>query len=229
MLWQTQGQGRMYHLCFEHDGGTLKHCLRFTSGPAFSHFSPPLTGLKAGGAAVANSGSAPELSRFPGGLPCTGLNHLTPPPPRQSRSSRPNWVLDRRVATRSAPHPAAILPPRPAAVFSSRSAAFRLWRRQQPLPPRRHFPLPSRSAAQGACAARRRAALPPDWRRGPTNERGGYWGRRGGGGGTTMRAAVWNARAALLYSLGGWTMLGAVLHYNFNSGGTETGGGPGTG
>lgn len=164
----------MYHLCFEHDGGTLKHCLRFTSGPAFSHFSPPLTGLKAGGAAVANSGSAPELSRFPGGLPCTGLNYLTPPPPRQSRSSRPNWVLDRRVATRSAPHPAAILPPRPAAVFSSRSAAFRLWRRQQPLPPRRHFPLPSRSAAQGACAARRRAALPPDWRRGPTNERGGY-------------------------------------------------------
>ncbi|XP_074898101.1 small integral membrane protein 26 [Buteo buteo] len=41
-----------------------------------------------------------------------------------------------------------------------------------------------------------------------------------------MRAAVWNARAALLYSLGGWTMLGAMLHYNFNSGGTESGDGP---
>ncbi|KAM7117628.1 small integral membrane protein 26 [Ciconia maguari] len=42
-----------------------------------------------------------------------------------------------------------------------------------------------------------------------------------------MRAAVWNARAALLYSLGGWTMLGAMLHYNSSSGGgAESGGGP---
>ncbi|XP_068267306.1 small integral membrane protein 26 [Nyctibius grandis] len=37
-----------------------------------------------------------------------------------------------------------------------------------------------------------------------------------------MRAALWNARAALLYSLGGWTMLGAMLHYNS----TSSGGGP---
>ncbi|XP_054027034.1 small integral membrane protein 26 [Dryobates pubescens] len=29
-----------------------------------------------------------------------------------------------------------------------------------------------------------------------------------------MRAALWNARAALLYSLGGWTTLGALMHYN---------------
>ncbi|XP_056343855.1 small integral membrane protein 26 [Oenanthe melanoleuca] len=27
------------------------------------------------------------------------------------------------------------------------------------------------------------------------------------------RAAVWNARAALLYSLGGWTTLGALIYY----------------
>ncbi|KAM6081115.1 small integral membrane protein 26 [Chlamydotis macqueenii] len=40
-----------------------------------------------------------------------------------------------------------------------------------------------------------------------------------------MRAAVWNARAALLYSVGGWTLLGAMLHYNSSSGGgTEDGG-----
>ncbi|XP_072189223.1 small integral membrane protein 26 [Excalfactoria chinensis] len=39
-----------------------------------------------------------------------------------------------------------------------------------------------------------------------------------------MRAAVWNARSALLYSIGGWTMLGGVLHYNYkNSGGAEDG------
>ncbi|KAM6139708.1 small integral membrane protein 26 [Phoenicopterus ruber ruber] len=43
-----------------------------------------------------------------------------------------------------------------------------------------------------------------------------------------MRAAVWNARAALLYSLGGWTILGAMLHHNSSSsgGGAESGGGP---
>ncbi|XP_075302175.1 small integral membrane protein 26 [Opisthocomus hoazin] len=43
-----------------------------------------------------------------------------------------------------------------------------------------------------------------------------------------MRAAVWNARAALLYSVGGWTMLGAMLHYNSSSSGGsgESGGGP---
>ncbi|KAM9272993.1 uncharacterized protein FYN16_003623 [Cariama cristata] len=34
-----------------------------------------------------------------------------------------------------------------------------------------------------------------------------------------MRAAVWNARAALLYSLGGWTALGAMIHYSSKSGG----------
>ncbi|KAM4786064.1 small integral membrane protein 26 [Cyanocitta cristata] len=28
------------------------------------------------------------------------------------------------------------------------------------------------------------------------------------------RAAVWNARAALLYSLGGWTTLGALIYYS---------------
>lgn len=46
-----------------------------------------------------------------------------------------------------------------------------------------------------------------------------------------MRAAVWNARAALLYSVGGWTLLGAMLHYRSSStdGGTESGGGLGTG
>ncbi|KAM6085613.1 small integral membrane protein 26 [Theristicus caerulescens] len=41
-----------------------------------------------------------------------------------------------------------------------------------------------------------------------------------------MRAAVWNARAALLYSLGGWTMLGAMLHYRSRGGGGESGAGP---
>ncbi|XP_069707146.1 small integral membrane protein 26 [Phaenicophaeus curvirostris] len=41
-----------------------------------------------------------------------------------------------------------------------------------------------------------------------------------------MRPAVWNARAALLYSLGGWTLLGAMLHYNSTSTGTESGGSP---
>ncbi|XP_076190910.1 small integral membrane protein 26 [Aptenodytes patagonicus] len=41
-----------------------------------------------------------------------------------------------------------------------------------------------------------------------------------------MRAAVWNARAALLYSLGGWTMLGAMIHYSFGGGGAESGEGP---
>ncbi|XP_062345357.1 small integral membrane protein 26 [Cinclus cinclus] len=28
------------------------------------------------------------------------------------------------------------------------------------------------------------------------------------------RAAVWNARAALLYSLGGWTTLGALIYHS---------------
>lgn len=28
------------------------------------------------------------------------------------------------------------------------------------------------------------------------------------------RAALWNARAALLYSLGGWTTLGALIYYS---------------
>ncbi|XP_068864568.1 small integral membrane protein 26 [Aphelocoma coerulescens] len=28
------------------------------------------------------------------------------------------------------------------------------------------------------------------------------------------RAAVWNARAALLYSLGGWTTLGGLIYYS---------------
>ncbi|GAB0187563.1 small integral membrane protein 26 [Grus americana] len=41
-----------------------------------------------------------------------------------------------------------------------------------------------------------------------------------------MRAAVWNARAALVYSLGGWTMLGAMLHYSSEGGSAESGGGP---
>ncbi|KAM6280259.1 small integral membrane protein 26 [Porphyrio hochstetteri] len=59
----------------------------------------------------------------------------------------------------------------------------------------------------------------PDWRRGPANESGRCWG--------AMRAVVWNKRAALLYSLGGWTMLGAMIHYSYNSGsGAESGGGP---
>ncbi|XP_074720982.1 small integral membrane protein 26 [Strix uralensis] len=40
-----------------------------------------------------------------------------------------------------------------------------------------------------------------------------------------MRVAVWNTRAALLYSLGGWTMLGAMIHYNSTSSGGESGGG----
>ncbi|KAK2531629.1 hypothetical protein Q9966_008513 [Columba livia] len=40
-----------------------------------------------------------------------------------------------------------------------------------------------------------------------------------------MRAAVWNTRAALLYSLGGWTMLGAMIHYSRTSGGDIAGGG----
>ncbi|XP_064914904.1 small integral membrane protein 26 [Columba livia] len=38
-----------------------------------------------------------------------------------------------------------------------------------------------------------------------------------------MRAAVWNTRAALLYSLGGWTMLGAMIHYSRTSGGDIAG------
>ncbi|XP_065535685.1 small integral membrane protein 26 [Lathamus discolor] len=35
-----------------------------------------------------------------------------------------------------------------------------------------------------------------------------------------LRLAVWNARAALLYSLGGWTALGGMLHYTMTSGGS---------
>ncbi|KAM6355894.1 uncharacterized protein O3Q21_007546 [Podargus strigoides] len=34
----------------------------------------------------------------------------------------------------------------------------------------------------------------------------------------SARAALWNARAALLYSLGGWTMLGAILHHRSKGG-----------
>lgn len=45
-----------------------------------------------------------------------------------------------------------------------------------------------------------------------------------------MRATVWNARAALLYSLGGWTMLGAMMHYTFrDAGDAESGSEAGTG
>ncbi|XP_071595887.1 small integral membrane protein 26 [Heliangelus exortis] len=33
-----------------------------------------------------------------------------------------------------------------------------------------------------------------------------------------MRAAVWKARAALVYSVGGWTMLGAMIHYTNTTG-----------
>ncbi|XP_066849642.1 small integral membrane protein 26 [Anser cygnoides] len=33
------------------------------------------------------------------------------------------------------------------------------------------------------------------------------------------RAAVWNARWALLYSLGGWTALGGMMHYSYRSAG----------
>ncbi|XP_033916800.1 small integral membrane protein 26 [Melopsittacus undulatus] len=36
--------------------------------------------------------------------------------------------------------------------------------------------------------------------------------------GRKLRLAVWNARAALLYSLGGWTILGGMLHYTKNRG-----------
>ncbi|XP_025945640.1 small integral membrane protein 26 [Apteryx rowi] len=32
-----------------------------------------------------------------------------------------------------------------------------------------------------------------------------------------MRAAVWTARSALVYSVGGWTMLGALLHHTQSS------------
>lgn len=38
------------------------------------------------------------------------------------------------------------------------------------------------------------------------------------------RAAVWNARAALLYSLGAWTTLGALIYYGrLEKAGTGTG------
>ncbi|XP_039915296.1 small integral membrane protein 26 [Hirundo rustica] len=38
----------------------------------------------------------------------------------------------------------------------------------------------------------------------------------------SARAAVWNARAALLYSLGGWTTLGALIYYSrLDKAGTE--------
>ncbi|XP_039573383.1 small integral membrane protein 26 [Passer montanus] len=38
------------------------------------------------------------------------------------------------------------------------------------------------------------------------------------------RAAVWNARAALLYSLGAWTTLGGLIYYSrLEKGGTATG------
>ncbi|XP_074782690.1 small integral membrane protein 26 [Athene noctua] len=38
-----------------------------------------------------------------------------------------------------------------------------------------------------------------------------------------MRLVVWNTRAALLYSLGSWTMLGAMIHYNSTSSGDGRG------
>lgn len=41
------------------------------------------------------------------------------------------------------------------------------------------------------------------------------------------RAAVWNARWALIYSLGGWTALGGMMHYSYRSGGAGDGTGPG--
>uniref|UniRef100_A0A8C5JHQ8 Small integral membrane protein 26 n=1 Tax=Junco hyemalis TaxID=40217 RepID=A0A8C5JHQ8_JUNHY len=42
------------------------------------------------------------------------------------------------------------------------------------------------------------------------------------------RAAVWNARAALVYSLGAWTTLGALIYYGrMEKGGTGTGTGSG--
>ncbi|KAM9196678.1 small integral membrane protein 26 [Mergus octosetaceus] len=33
------------------------------------------------------------------------------------------------------------------------------------------------------------------------------------------RAAIWNARWALVYSLGGWTALGGMVHYSYRSDG----------
>lgn len=47
--------------------------------------------------------------------------------------------------------------------------------------------------------------------------------------GRKLQLAVWNARAALLYSLGGWTILGGMLHYTKNHGGGESGDAAGTG
>lgn len=41
------------------------------------------------------------------------------------------------------------------------------------------------------------------------------------------RAAVWNARWALVYSLGGWTALGGMIHYSYSSDGAGDGTGPG--
>lgn len=44
-----------------------------------------------------------------------------------------------------------------------------------------------------------------------------------------MRAVVWNTRSALLYSIGGWTVLGGMLHYSYTTRGrAEGGGGHGT-
>ncbi|XP_068009846.1 small integral membrane protein 26 [Melanerpes formicivorus] len=40
-----------------------------------------------------------------------------------------------------------------------------------------------------------------------------------------MRAALWNARAALLYSLGGWTTLGALMYCNSKYSDSEGDGG----
>uniref|UniRef100_A0A8U7MA86 D-aminoacyl-tRNA deacylase n=1 Tax=Corvus moneduloides TaxID=1196302 RepID=A0A8U7MA86_CORMO len=55
-------------------------------------------------------------------------------------------------------------------------------------------------------------------RRGPAPARVPGWGRGAarvrGGAMKPARAAVWNARAALLYSLGGWTTLGALIYYS---------------
>ncbi|XP_050170507.1 small integral membrane protein 26 isoform X2 [Myiozetetes cayanensis] len=56
---------------------------------------------------------------------------------------------------------------------------------------------------------------PPHWRRGAANERRPCWG--------VMRAAAWKARAALLYSVGGWTALFGMMYYTRQGGGGDDG------
>ncbi|XP_075606123.1 small integral membrane protein 26 [Balearica regulorum gibbericeps] len=177
-----------------------------------------LTGLKTdsetGAAAAANWGSAPEGDRVPAGSQGRPESPDTPSaasvaelPPKLGSQLLPCNPLALFLAAIPAPHAGTVFPGG-ARLFSYRNSSRRL-----PAAIFRRLPLHS----QGACAHGRspppQANVPPDWRRGPTNERGRCWG--------TMRAAVWNARAALLYSLGGWTMLGAMLHYS-----SESGGGP---